>query len=102
MSYNKELKPGIQAIVIGSISDPRNIGKTVTLKEVTEGVLEDGSRVDCWEVEGEGLHWHMRSRTGGSSSSGIGTRSWFLPQHLMPIYPEADPLSLEIKEKENV
>ena len=103
MSYNKELKPGIQALVIGSVRDSRNIGKTVTLKKVTTGVLEDGSRVDCWEVEGENLHWHMRSRVGGGvSKSGIGNRSWFLSQHLMPIYPEADPLSLEIKEKENV
>lgn len=94
MSYNKELKPGIQALVIGSINGPRNIGKTVTLKKVTNGVLQDGSPVVCWEVEGEGLHWHMRNWAGRIIKSGVGDRSWFLAQHLMPIRPEEDPLEI--------
>lgn len=66
----------------------------MTLKKVTAGVLKDGSQVDCWEVLGEGLHWHMCNRSGSVTNSGVGSKSWCLSEHLMPIRPEEDPLEI--------
>ena len=93
-SADMKLEPGMMCLVIGYTSEPHNMGKTVTLEKVTNGILSDGSPVICWEVSGEGLHWHMRRRTGSVSTSGIGNKGWVLSENLMPIRPEEDPLEI--------
>lgn len=83
MSYNKELKPGIQALVIGCYHPEFSnvVGTTVTLVEsFVIGSLE------MWRCE-EFIGYEV---------------DYIQAKFLMPLYPEADPLSLEIKEKENV
>lgn len=101
MSYNKELKPGIQALVIGCRVETVNVGKVVSIKRYAKAGELNPSGLhyveDYWVCTGDNL----------VSISGtqkvVGSEGLFNPKHLMPIYPEADPsLSLEIKEKENV
>lgn len=83
MSYNKELKPGIQALVIGCYHPEFSavIGTTVTL---VESLIIDSLEMWCCE-----------EFTGHEVD-------YIQARFLMPLHPEADPLSLETKETENV
>ena len=105
MSYNKELKPGIQALVIGYRNFPQHLGRTVTLgKFVRKGDEYEGYKAkrDLWEILGDGLVRGIFSKEGVLLVAVRSKVSFSQPHHLMPLYPEADPLSLGIKEKENV
>lgn len=69
---NAELKPGMMAMVIGSVHGySKHIGKIVTLKDSGVDIL--------------GEYWTFIEE--------IDDTAWkVLSKHLMPIKPEADPL----------
>lgn len=93
MSYNKELKPEIQALVFGLVDDIQFNGLCVTLKSHSKE--SEGVEWGNW-LPGDWICVHP------SFGEDVDGMEMFNEKNLMPIYPEADPLSLEIKEKENV
>lgn len=98
-SANMKLSPGMMCLVIGCKSIPVNIGKLVTLGEyVLKGSLNlSGNRykVSGWLCYGKGLF----SLGGGVPV--YGERGLFLPEHLMPIRPEEDPLEMSMQSIED-
>lgn len=70
---NTELKPGMMAMIIGSIhEDSDHIGKIVTLK-------------DCGFIDGYGEYWRFEQE--------INEFAWrALSKHLMPINQDPEPL----------
>ena len=70
---NTELKPGMMALIIGAVKNPKVIGR----------IVEVGSEVPD----------NYKSKYGhGYFVSGIEPLTWCLSKNLMPIKPEADPL----------
>ena len=94
---NTELKPGMMALVIGSVNNPKNIGKVVELiSYIKNGDRNSSGHVmnaDSWEIKGDNLFSStVLSGTDILISTSIGEKSNAAPNHLMPINPEADPL----------
>lgn len=91
-SANMKLSPGMMCLVIGFRSSPVNIGKIVTLgMYVLKGSLNlSGNKYKAsgWVCYGEGLF------SVGGGVPVCGERGLFLPEHLMPIRPEEDPLEI--------
>lgn len=70
---NTELKPGMMALIIGAVKNPKVIGK----------IVEVGREVpDIYKSK----HGH------GYFVSGIEPLTWCLSKNLMPIKPQSDPL----------
>ena len=70
---NTELKPGMMAMIIGAVNNPKSIGKIVEVCEQVPYVYE-------------AIHGH------GYFVKGVEPLMWALSKHLMPIKPQADPL----------
>jgi len=104
-SANMKLEPGMMCLVIGYTTQPDNLGKIVTLERKVRGTDSDGTPVELWEFSGDNLSWNTRKNTGEIVEKGVGSVSWSLPEHLMPIRPEEDPLEITdviIKEGESL
>ena len=91
-SANMKLEPGMMCLVIGYKSDPANVGKVVTLVEyVLEGSLNlsgNPYKSSAWVCYGKDLY-SLSANTTVCRDKGL-----FLPEHLMPIRTEEDPLEI--------
>ena len=93
-SANMKLSPGVKALIIGYISTPANVGKVVILERKVSGRDGKGRKIDLWSVSGDNLAYVYRNSDGEVVKQGAGKKSHALPQHLMPIRPEEDPLEI--------
>lgn len=90
-----ELVPGGLAVIISAKHCHENIGKIVTLERyVKKGDLIGGYLVDAdgWHITGDLVSWN-------SIGSVRMKHSLAMPYQLMPINPEADPLSIDQRQE---